>query len=92
MADIQRSQQRHAQIEVRVLGGGPLAAWLDGRASIREISTDGEFVRFTHDGDEQSEADLLREMITAGFRVAAFGSRTKSLEDVFMQVTAGKVQ
>jgi hypothetical protein len=28
----------------------------------------------------------------AGFRVVAFGSHAKSLEDVFMQVTEGRVQ
>ncbi len=93
VADIQRSQQRHSQIRVRALGGArPLAAWLGERDGIRQITAEGETATFIHDGDEQSEADLLRDMIAAGFRVAAFGSQTKSLEDVFMQVTAGKVQ
>ena len=31
-------------------------------------------------------------LVLAGFRLAAFGSRVKSLEDVFMQVTEGRVQ
>jgi hypothetical protein len=31
-------------------------------------------------------------MIEAGFPVVAFGTRRKSLEDVFMQVTEGLVQ
>jgi hypothetical protein len=35
---------------------------------------------------------VLRDMIQAGFRVVQFGSRRESLEDVFLQVTMGKVQ
>jgi hypothetical protein len=31
-------------------------------------------------------------MVDAGFRVAAFGSRRQSLEDVFLQVTEGLIQ
>jgi len=93
VAEIEKNGQRHTQVRVRVLGGATsLAAWLDERGDVHEVQIDGETAVFAHDGDEQSEADLLREMIAAGFRVAAFGSRVKSLEDVFMQVTAGKVQ
>ena len=93
VAEIQRAQKRHAEVQVRVLGGAaPLGQWLEARGDVREIRIDGESALFTHDGDEQSEADLLRELIAAGFRVAAFGSRATTLEDVFMQVTAGKVQ
>ena len=35
---------------------------------------------------------LLYDMVQAGFRVVAFGSQPRSLEEVFMQVTKGKVQ
>ncbi len=91
--DIEKQSRRHAQVKVRVLGGGePLASWLANRGDVHDIHLDGENVTFAHDGDEQSEADLLREMVIFEFRIASFGSRVKSLEDVFMQVTAGKVQ
>ena len=93
VAEIQRGQSRHAEVQVRVLGGAAaMAQWLMARGDVREVRVDGESALFTHNGDEQSEANLLRESITAGFRIAAFGSRVSSLEDVFMQVTAGKVQ
>ncbi len=49
-------------------------------------------IEYLHDGEATHEADMLRELVLAGFRVVAFGSRTKSLEDVFMQVTEGLVQ
>jgi ABC-2 type transport system ATP-binding protein len=92
VADIQKGQQRHTWVRVRVLGGAAgLAAWLANRGDVENLSTDGDVAGFSHTGDEQSEADLLKEMIQAGFRVAAFGSQQRSLEDVFMQVTAGLV-
>ena len=42
--------------------------------------------------DTEGEADLLRDMIQAGFRVVQFRSQLESLEDVFLQVTKGHVQ
>jgi ABC-2 type transport system ATP-binding protein len=106
--DIQaRGQTPESLVEVRVLGGaGPLAAWiaqrlgatagLSGSAATRlgkpTVAPDGETLAFLYPGGAESEADLLRAMIEAGFRVAAFGSRRRSLEDVFMQITQGLVQ
>lgn len=93
VSDIQQGQRRHSWVRIRVLGGAAgLAQWLAAREGIEELRTDGEIASFSHLGDEASEADLLREIVQAGFRVAAFGGKTKSLEDVFMQVTEGLVQ
>ncbi len=95
VAEIQRKAQlpHHSWVQVRVLGGAEgLGSWLAARGDVQELKIDGEVVTFAHEGDENSEAELLREMIAAGFRVASFGSRQRSLEDVFMQVTAGAVQ
>jgi ABC-2 type transport system ATP-binding protein len=90
--EIQKGQQRHTWVRVRVLGGAEgLAHWLNERGDVQQLSTDGELASFSHTGDEQSEADLLRNMVEAGFRVSAFGSQQRSLEDVFMQVTEGLV-
>jgi ABC-2 type transport system ATP-binding protein len=92
VSEIQKGHQRHAWVRVRVLGGAAsLAGWLAARGDVADLSTDGELATFSHTGDEQSEAELLKEMIQAGFRVAAFGGQQRSLEDVFMQVTEGLV-
>ena len=80
-------------VQVRVLGGASeLGKWLDGRGNIDEVRIDGELATFLMDGDREAEADLLKAMVDAGFRVAAFGSRRQSLEDVFLQVTEGLIQ
>src|SRR5262249_54829091 len=92
VADIQRRGQKKQQslVKLRVLGGlDGAAAWLSARVDVHELKLDGDTATFSHDGGDGAQADLLRDMIGAGFRVAAFGSHQQSLEDVFMQVTAG---
>jgi ABC-2 type transport system ATP-binding protein len=91
--EIHSAQQEHSTVRLAVLGdAGPVAAWLAARGDVREVETDGERLVFAHDGDENSEADLLRDLVQAGFRVKAFGSHRKTLEEVFMKVTEGRVQ
>jgi ABC-2 type transport system ATP-binding protein len=95
VAEIQRRGQQKQQslVRLRVLGGvNSAAVWLQARSDVHELKVDGDTAIFSHDGDEIHEAALLRELIGAGFHVVAFGSQQQSLEDVFMQVTAGLVQ
>ncbi len=91
--EIQRGAQPQRTIQLTVLGGAEgLGQWLGQRSDVHQIDIHGQIARFVHDGTIETDADLLHEMIVAGFRVAAFGSQAKSLEDVFMQVTEGLVQ
>lgn len=92
--DIQRQCRRPTNaVEVRVIGDpGPLADWLAARGDVTDLTTELDAVRFHHPGDLEAEADLLREIVEAGFRVVAFGSQQQTLEDVFMHVTEGLVQ
>ena len=88
-----RGQAPRRDVEVRILeNSAGLGTWLGERPGIDHLQVDGQVVRFTHGGNQEAEADLLRAMIEAGFRVGAFAARTRSLEDVFMQVTKGQVQ
>jgi ABC-2 type transport system ATP-binding protein len=91
--EIHRARQSHRTVQIRVLADVEgVCGWLAQRQQLHDVHRDGESIEFRHEGDQESEADLLREMVQAGFRVAAFGSRTESLEDVFMRVTEGLVQ
>lgn len=93
VADIQRQQTPHRSVHVKVLGGGgALGQTLANRSDVRDVKVDGETVVFVHEGQRESEAALLKEIVTAGFPVIEFGSREKSLEDVFLAVTKGMVQ
>jgi ABC-2 type transport system ATP-binding protein len=93
VAEIRRQQTPLRSVKTRILGGAAeFAVWLGQRPDVSEIHLDGDQVRFTHAGDETSEAALLREMILANFSVSQFASHSQSLEDVFMAVTRGAVQ
>ena len=87
------TKQSQNVVEVRLIGDTAAAAqWLATNAGVEQLQTDGQKLSFLFGGDLQQQADLLRAMVLADFRVAAFGSRRQSLEDVFMQVTEGLVQ
>ena len=91
--EIHRARQTHRTVQIRVLADAEgVCNWLAQQSELHDVHRSGETIEFRHEGDQEVEADLLRQLVTAGFRVAAFGSRTESLEDVFMRVTEGLVQ
>lgn len=55
------------------------------RVAGREIEVD-------YSGDEAGRAELLRMLVQGGYPVTQFTAREQNLEDIFMQVTTGKVQ
>jgi ABC-2 type transport system ATP-binding protein len=88
-----RFQSPHNVVEVRVLDGADaMGQWLAARPEVSQIETNGQSLHFLHNGGPQAEADLLRAIVQAEFRVVSFGARARSLEDVFMHVTEGRVQ
>jgi ABC-2 type transport system ATP-binding protein len=93
VAEISARVQTRSTVRVRVLQDGErFQGWLNGREDIADVQIEGALFSFTHAGSSESEAALLREMIEAGFAVVEFGVRHKSLEDVFLHVTEGRVQ
>ncbi len=93
VADIQRGQITKSRVRVRLLEDPHnLAHWLEERGGFDEFVIDGQLLTFSHQGERDEEVLLLREMVLAGFRVAEFGARHSTLEDVFLNVTRGRVQ
>lgn len=93
VAEISAGVQTRSNVRVRVLRDPErLHKWLVSRADISDVAIEGDLAMFSHAGDRQSEAKLLREIIETGFDVIEFGARHKSLEDVFLHVTEGRVQ
>jgi len=91
--EIQQGFQEHRFVRVRLLGEiEALTSWLAKREDVGEVQLDGQIVIFAHTGDRESEVALLRELVQADFAIAEFGSHEQSLEDVFLQVTEGRVQ
>jgi ABC-2 type transport system ATP-binding protein len=91
--EIQRGHTPHSEIRVRVIGGGePLREWLAQQQGVGNIKVAGELVYFSHEGGREEQADFLKQMVLAGFRISEFASQQKTLEDIFMHVTRGAVQ
>jgi ABC-2 type transport system ATP-binding protein len=93
VAEISARSQIESTVHVKVLADvDRLKTWLAAREGIAELRVDGEVAIFRHSGDRQSEAALLRAIVEAGFAVVEFGAKHKTLEDVFLHVTEGRVQ
>jgi ABC-2 type transport system ATP-binding protein len=91
--EISAGVQSLSTARVRVLRDAHrLHTWLASRQDIFDLSMQEDFATFSHAGDAESEAALLRAIVEAGFPVIEFGARRKSLEDVFLHVTEGRVQ
>ncbi len=92
--EIHRQGHRpQSAVEVRLLdAAAALHDWLGDQPDVSQLQVNGDSARFLHAGGPEGQAELLRSMIGAGFRVVAFGSQQQTLEDVFLQVTEGRVQ
>ncbi|HEX3599074.1 MAG TPA: ABC transporter ATP-binding protein [Lacipirellulaceae bacterium] len=91
--EISAGVQTRSSARVRVLRNvEALQKWLAAREDIFELRMNGDLATFTHAGDSESEAALLRAIVETGFAVVEFGAQHKSLEDVFLHVTEGRVQ
>ena len=91
--DIQRQRQQHRELSIRVLGNPPqVAEFLRMHDACSNVIVDGQLLRAEFSGDAHHQAGLLRQLLDAGFEIAEFSARAKSLEDVFLHVTEGIVQ
>lgn len=91
--EIQRERAQHRELTIRILErSGEAAKQLETREGIGTPIVDGELIRFEFHGDTKAQAALVSWMVGQGFDVAEIRSHKKSLEDVFLQVTEGKVQ
>jgi ABC-2 type transport system ATP-binding protein len=91
--EIQRGAGQQREVALRVLDNAEGAVgWLTTQSEVLEPRREGDLVKYAHAGDQHDEARMLKRLIEAGFEVAEFRSHKKSLEDVFLHVTQGRVQ
>ncbi len=87
------SRETRSEVRLRVLHDGDrLLEWFAARGDVADVSARQGAMTLTHDGGPEEQAALLRQVVEAGFAVVEFASKTKSLEDVFLHVTEGRVQ
>lgn len=68
-----------------------LGAQLAGFAGVSDVEVDGASATFKLVGDPDSTANLLKELIQKDFRVAEYREQTSNLQDIFLQVSTGRV-
>lgn len=91
--EIRGEAAEHATVHVRILEGMPrLQAWLNERDDVTQLTVEGLAARFDLQGNINEQAKFLKELVQADFPVIAFGAKERSLEEVFMTITEGKVQ
>jgi ABC-2 type transport system ATP-binding protein len=69
-----------------------LADWLEARSEVMDLQRRPGSLEFQCEEDAEVRAQLLQAIVAAGFVIAGFGVRRRSLEEVFMNVTKGYVQ
>ena len=81
-------------IRIRFLGAnGDLKRFVEERPHVDsvELSGDGELlVEFS--GDEEAQAEFLKHIVHADFKIVGFREEEADLEDVFLKLTTGAVQ
>ncbi len=95
--EISNRVEQKTQIRIQVIGDkANLQNWLENHNNIESVTVQSDAIILTlttTDQDyEQRAADLLSEMVRADFQIISFATETKSLEDVFLHVTEGRVQ
>jgi ABC-2 type transport system ATP-binding protein len=87
------SRTTRSEVRLRVLRNGEgLMAWLRAREDVADVVDRGGQVTLNHAGGPEEQAALLRQVVESGFAVVEFATKSKSLEDVFLHVTEGRVQ
>ena len=60
--------------------------------TVKSPVVDGMTIRFSMDGGDEDQIQILRKLTDARIEVLEYTSHTESLEDVFLKVTQGRVQ
>jgi ABC-2 type transport system ATP-binding protein len=96
VAEIRNSLRPSRDLLLRVAGDPqPAEQLLAALACVEKLEQTGSVpatYRFTIQGDDQQQIDVLRALSDARIDVLEYALLEKSLEDVFLQVTQGHIQ
>lgn len=94
VAEIKARLRPHIDVLVELIGQGEqLGAWLVDKPHVSQIQASDRIVRFQFESDDaQAQAEMLRAIVSAEFPVLEYSIESRSLEDVFLQITTGAVQ
>lgn len=94
VAEIKARLRPHIDVVIQLIDRGEgLGEWLVSKPNVLKIQASDRIVRFQFaTTDEVEQALLVNSIVTAGFPVLEYGTESRSLEDVFLQITTGAVQ
>lgn len=92
--EIKSRLRPHIDVLVQLTDRGEaLGLWLQDQSKVSHVQASDRIVRFQFASDLQTEqVQLLKSMVSAGFPLLEFSTESRSLEDVFLQITTGAVQ
>jgi len=93
LAEVARRHRPHLRLFVRTLGG-PAATerFLLETPGISSVRPEASGHSFDFEGDPDGAAALLAALVAAGLRPIEFATRSVNLEDLFLELTEGKIQ
>jgi ABC-2 type transport system ATP-binding protein len=94
VAEIKARLRPHIDVVIQLMNQGvELGQWLFSKPNVLNIQASDRTVRFQFaTTDEAEQAQLVSSIVSAGFPVLEYGTESRSLEDVFLQITTGAVQ
>jgi ABC-2 type transport system ATP-binding protein len=93
LGEVARSLRPHVRIFVRTLSDAAAAErFLLETPGISAVRPDQKGHSFDYEGDSEGAAALLAALVAAGLRPVEFATRAVNLEDLFLELTEGKIQ
>jgi ABC-2 type transport system ATP-binding protein len=93
--EIMTGLREHRVLSVRVATEGDKEAvmrFLLEQPSVQKVHDANDRLQFQFSGDDNGQIELLSRLVSSGLRVLEFSAEGAGLEDLFMKITAGKVQ
>jgi ABC-2 type transport system ATP-binding protein len=93
--EIMTGLREHRVLSVRLASDGDkegVMRFLLEQPAVQKVHDANDRLQFQFSGDDNGQIELLSRLVASGFRVLEFNAEGAGLEDLFMKITAGKVQ
>jgi len=93
LGDVAKSLRAHRTVRVRVLSDPERAEqFFTTQPAVAKVSTAAAEVAFDYTGDDDGLAAMLARAVAVELRVVEFRLEAASLEDIFLEMTKGRLQ
>ena len=91
--DVLESVRKRRLLSVRVAGpSDALERFLLEQPGVTNVHEAGRRVQFEFDGGDDEQVQLVSRLVAAGFPVLEISAHSAGLEDLFIEITKGRVQ